>query len=107
LLDPDVNKALRTPCPYRPAWRRPPAWIALAQYDPLHDEGHHYCERLRAAGVDARCRLFEGMIHSFFQFGGLVPLARTAHQEAAAAMRPISDRPTCSRSPECRPTNSR
>ncbi len=64
-----------------------PAWIALAQYDPLLDEGRHYCERLRAAGVDARCRLFEGMIHSFFQFGGLVPLARTAHHEAAAVMR--------------------
>lgn len=64
-----------------------PAWIALAQYDPLVDEGRHYCERLGQAGVDAGCRLYEGMIHSFLQFGGLVPLARTAHLEAAAIMR--------------------
>jgi acetyl esterase len=59
-----------------------PAWIALAQYDPLVDEGRQFCERLRQAGVDAQCRLYEGMIHSFFMFGGLVALARTAHEEA-------------------------
>lgn len=63
-----------------------PAWIALAQYDPLVDEGRHYCERLREAGVASQYRLFEGMIHSFFMFGGLVPRARAAHQEAAAVM---------------------
>ena len=63
-----------------------PAWIALAQYDPLVDEGRLYCERLRAARVDADCRIFEGMIHSFMQFGGLVGAARKAHEEAAAVM---------------------
>ena len=64
-----------------------PAWIALAEYDPLRDEGRQYCERLRSADVDAQCRLFEGMIHSFMQFGGLVGRARLAHVEAAAVMR--------------------
>ncbi len=28
-----------------------PAWIAVAGYDPLHDEGVAYAEKLRAAGV--------------------------------------------------------
>lgn len=64
-----------------------PAWIALAEYDPLVDEGRAFCERLRQADVDAHCRLYEGMIHSFFQFGGLVGMARIAHEEAAAVMK--------------------
>jgi acetyl esterase len=63
-----------------------PAWIALAQYDPLLDEGRCYCERLRQAGVEVEGRLFEGMIHSFLQFGGLVGKAREAHREVAAVV---------------------
>jgi acetyl esterase len=63
-----------------------PAWIALAQYDPLRDEGRLYAERLRDARVDADCRVFRGMIHSFMQFGGLVAAARNAHVEAAAVL---------------------
>jgi len=64
-----------------------PAWIALAQYDPLVDEGRRYCERLRQAEVAAESRLFDGMIHSFLQFGGLVGKAREAHGEVAAVLR--------------------
>jgi acetyl esterase len=64
-----------------------PAWIALAQYDPLVDEGRRYGERLRQAGVDASCRVYEGMIHAFMQYGGLVGRAREAHLEAAAIMK--------------------
>ena len=63
-----------------------PAWIALAEYDPLRDEGRLYGERLRDAGVDADCRVFQGMIHSFMQFGGLVAAARRAHLEAATVL---------------------
>ena len=54
-----------------------PAWIAVAEYDPLRDEGQLYRERLRDAGVDADCRVFKGMVHSFMQFGGLVAAAYT------------------------------
>ena len=63
-----------------------PAWIALAEYDPLRDEGSLYGRRLRDARVDADCRVFQGMIHSFMQFGGLVAAARKAHVEAAAVL---------------------
>jgi acetyl esterase len=63
-----------------------PAWIALAQYDPLVDEGRLYCERLRAFGVSADCRIYDGMIHSFMQFGGLVAAARLAHVEIAGVL---------------------
>ncbi len=64
-----------------------PAWIALAQYDPLVDEGRAYADRLAAAGVAVECRLYEGMIHSFLLFGGLVRQARIAQQEAADVLR--------------------
>jgi acetyl esterase len=63
-----------------------PAWFVLAPYDPLVDEGRLYCEQLRRAGVRADCRVFEGMIHSFMQFGGLVGAARRAHVEVAAVL---------------------
>ncbi len=64
-----------------------PAWIALAQYDPLLDEGKSYAERLESAGVPVSVNLYEGMIHGFFQHGGFVPKAREAHAQACAALR--------------------
>ncbi|MEK9776046.1 MAG: alpha/beta hydrolase [Quisquiliibacterium sp.] len=64
-----------------------PAWIALAEYDPLVDEGLAYAQRLRSAGVPATSIVYEGMIHSFFQHGGLVPKAREAHAQACLALR--------------------
>ncbi len=64
-----------------------PGWLALAEYDPLVDEGRQYLARLAGAGVTAQGRLYTGMIHSFFQFGGLVPAARQAHREAADVLR--------------------
>lgn len=64
-----------------------PTWLALAQYDPLLDEGLAYAERLRQAGVAVQCTVFEGMTHAFFQHGGFVPAARRAHAQAGAALR--------------------
>ena len=60
--------------------------VRAGPVDPLVDEGRLYCEQLRRAGVEADCRVFEGMIHSFMQFGGLVGAARKAHVEAAAVL---------------------
>ncbi len=66
-----------------------PAWIAGAQFDPLVDEGTAYAEKLRAAGVKAHLHNYPGMIHGFFQFGGLIDLALQAHTDAAAALREV------------------
>jgi acetyl esterase len=68
-----------------------PAWIALAQHDPLLDEGLAYARRLRDAGVAVDCRVYDGMIHAFFQHGGFVVGARRGPQEAAAALRVALD----------------
>jgi acetyl esterase len=64
-----------------------PAWIALAQYDPMVDEGRLYAERLATAGVAVEHHVYQGMIHSFLLFGGLVRKARIAQEEAAGALR--------------------
>ena len=52
-----------------------PASIAVAGFDPLHDEGVAYAERLRAAGVDARLHDWPDMIHGFLGMAG--ELSRT------------------------------
>ncbi|HEY1996758.1 alpha/beta hydrolase [Paraburkholderia sp.] len=64
-----------------------PAWIATAQYDPLHDEGVAYAAKLRAAGNVVTLKDYAGMIHEFFKMGGYVPEVAQAHADAAQALR--------------------
>ena len=64
-----------------------PAWLGLAEYDPLVDEGLAYAQRLRAAGVPTDCTVYEGLLHAFFQQAGYVVSARKAHADACAALK--------------------
>ncbi|WP_066265609.1 alpha/beta hydrolase [Hydrogenophaga palleronii] len=64
-----------------------PAWIGLAECDPLIDEGVMYADRLRHAGVPVDLEIYAGMVHGFINFGRAIPEARTAHQHAALALR--------------------
>ncbi len=43
----------------------PPALILTAQFDPLRDDAEAYGARLRAAGVEAEVRRFDGAVHGF------------------------------------------
>jgi acetyl esterase/lipase len=52
-----------------------PAILITAECDVLHDEGEHYADALRKAGVAVEYREFAGMIHAFF---GMVPLVDDA-----------------------------
>jgi acetyl esterase len=63
-----------------------PAFVATAGFDPLHDEGEAYLERLRAAGVCVRSRRFGGQIHGFITMGKVVPEATILIGEIAAAL---------------------
>jgi acetyl esterase len=62
----------------------PPAIIVTAEFDPLRDEGEAYGAALTAAGGRADVRRYAGMIHGFFDMGGVCPAAAAAIEEACA-----------------------
>jgi acetyl esterase/lipase len=62
----------------------PPAIIVTAEFDPLRDEGEAYGEALQAAGGQADVRRYPGMIHGFFDMGGVSPAAAAAIEETCA-----------------------
>ena len=63
-----------------------PAWLALAECDPLLDEGLAYADKLRMAAVPVDMELYRGMVHGFIQFGRAIPEALAAQKDAAAAL---------------------
>jgi acetyl esterase len=64
-----------------------PAWIGLAEIDPLVDEGIAYGDALRAAGVAVQLELWRGVTHDFIKLGRAIPEARLAHAAAGRALR--------------------
>jgi acetyl esterase len=64
-----------------------PAWIGLAECDPLVDEGIAYGDVLRAAGVKVDLEIYRGVTHEFIKMGRAIPEAKLAHQQASAALR--------------------
>lgn len=65
----------------------PPATVLVCEYDPLHDEGVAYAQRLRDDGVAAQCVRQDGMIHASIHMLGLAPKARGLFDVAGLAMR--------------------
>ncbi|WP_430331082.1 alpha/beta hydrolase [Rhodococcus sp. ACT016] len=65
----------------------PPAYIALAGFDVLRDEGVEYAERLRAAGVPTTLRVHRGLVHAFVNLTGYGHAGVDALLEAAGALR--------------------
>jgi acetyl esterase len=61
--------------------------VMTAQYDPLRDQGEAYARKLQQAGVSVTVKRYDGMFHPFFALGGVIDTARTAHADAAAALR--------------------
>jgi acetyl esterase len=50
--------------------RLPPAFVVVAGFDPLRDEGRAYAEKLRAAGVATELVCMEGQMHGFLLLAG-------------------------------------
>ena len=63
-----------------------PAWFGLAECDPLVDDGLAYADKLRAAGVAVDLEIYRGVTHEFIKMGRVLPEARQAHADAAAAL---------------------
>lgn len=64
-----------------------PAWIGLAECDPLVDEGLAYADRLRMVGVPVDLALYRGVTHDFIKLGRVLPEAAQCHEALAAALR--------------------
>ena len=65
----------------------PPAVLITAEFDPLRDEGEAYAEKLRQAGVPVEVARYDGMIHGFVSFVGLVGQAADALDLIAARVK--------------------
>jgi len=63
-----------------------PAWLDLAECDPLVDEGVQYADRLRMAGVPVDLEIYRGVVHEFIKMGRAIPEAARAHQDAGRAL---------------------
>lgn len=64
-----------------------PAWIGLAECDPLVDEGVHYADKLRAAGVPVALEIYRGVVHGFITMARSIPEALQLREAAGAALR--------------------
>jgi len=65
----------------------PPALVITAGFDVLRDEGEAYVKKLKDAGVPARFIRYPGLIHGFVSADKLLPQARQATDEIAAALK--------------------
>jgi len=65
----------------------PPAFVMLGGFDPLHDEGMQYADRLRAAGVPVTVADHSDMVHCFIYLQSVLP---QAHEALAAAAKAIA-----------------
>jgi acetyl esterase len=65
----------------------PPAYIAVAGYDPLRDDGVRYGELLTAAGVAAEVHNAASLVHGYLGYAGVVPAATEAVDRGLRALR--------------------
>lgn len=64
-----------------------PAYVAIAGFDPLRDEGEAYALRMRDAGSRVTLRNHPGLVHTYANLTAICPSARHAMLAAAAALR--------------------
>ena len=69
----------------------PSAYVMLAGFDPLHDEGLAYAEKLRAAGVKVTIADYPDLVHAFVYLQTVLPQAHDAMAKAAKAVKAALD----------------
>lgn len=65
----------------------PAAYIAVAGFDPLRDDGIKYGELLANAGVPTEVHNAETMVHGYVGYAGVVPAATAAMERGLSALR--------------------
>lgn len=63
-----------------------PAWVGVAEADPLADEGIAYADRLRLGHVPVELEVYRGVTHDFIKMGRALPEALHAQASLAAAL---------------------
>ena len=56
----------------------PPAFLAITELDPLHDENVAMAEALRAAGVAVEATVYPGTTHGFLEAMSVAKVSRRA-----------------------------
>ncbi|AXR74651.1 MULTISPECIES: alpha/beta hydrolase [Auritidibacter] len=69
--------------------RTAPAYVSVAGFDPLRDEGLAYAQALREAGVETTLRVNSGLLHPFVNSLGVWRGAREAMHHAVRFMRDL------------------
>jgi acetyl esterase len=72
--------------------RLPRAIVITAEADVLRDEGEAYAQRLFLSGNDTEGYRYDGMIHGFLRFAGVVDRSRLAFDEIADSLRPALEK---------------
>ncbi|WP_293854267.1 alpha/beta hydrolase [uncultured Alsobacter sp.] len=62
----------------------PPAYIAVAEHDPLRDEGKDYAAALRTAGVPVDLHDGKGLFHGYLRAMSLAAVAKAPLEQACA-----------------------
>jgi acetyl esterase len=71
----------------------PPAYIVSAHFDIIRDDVELYARLLADSGVPVELRRYEGMIHGFFNMGGVIDLVGPAIDECGAKLSAALARP--------------
>jgi acetyl esterase len=64
----------------------PPAFIGVAQCDPLRDDSLALNALMVRAGIASELRMYQGVLHGFLHYGRMLDKANTALKEGAAAL---------------------
>jgi len=65
----------------------PPAYVAVAGFDPLRDEGCAYAGRMLEAGVTVQLDCHDALVHGYISLGAGIEAAAAALDAAARALR--------------------
>ena len=82
----DIHDPLMSPFLQADLSDLPPAFLCIAEYDPLKDEGEAYAKRLMEAGNEVMFKEYKGVIHAFFNLPKIMPKALELHTDIQQAI---------------------
>ncbi|MGZ5852799.1 MAG: alpha/beta hydrolase fold domain-containing protein, partial [Xanthobacteraceae bacterium] len=83
----DVSDWRASPILAKDISKLPPAFIAVAGCDPLHDEGVAFAELLKRNGVAVTLRKFPGQMHGFASMSGFLRAADQVISDVGTALK--------------------